>query len=150
MKIEILDSFESVSEAQLVEFEKDFRCVLPNEYRTFLEQNNGGMPSLHDFKVNGEYFCDIGWFFGVRGYLATHDIKTENIEARELMPDSYLAIGVSYGGNLICLCIDNTDYGAVYCWDHELANYDGPASDDCMLKISDTFGEFLCSLYTEE
>ena len=46
----------------------------------------------------------------------------------ERIPPGVLPIAEDIAGNLVCLCIDREDAGAIYYWDHELeldmAKYD--------------------------
>ena len=147
--MEVSKSYKPITEADILSLEKDFNIILPVEYKNFLMENNGGEPQSHDYQVNGEYFDDIGWFFGIREYPATHDLKTENIESQNAIPPHYFCIGVSYGGNLICLSLKEEEFGSIYRWDHETANYDGEPWEDNMTKICDSIGQFIEMLYRE-
>ncbi|MCG8614415.1 MAG: SMI1/KNR4 family protein [Pseudomonadales bacterium] len=149
MNVEITDSYPSISDDDILALEQDLDIKLPTEYKEFLKCHNGGSPSLQDYKLDGELFDDIGWFFGIRDYPSGLDIKTENEEVEDRLLKHYLAIGGSYGGNLICISSKKSDYGSIYRWDHETANYDGHPWEDNMTKISKNLKEFLSYLYAE-
>jgi hypothetical protein len=119
----------------MIEFEKHLPKVLPDEYRDFLKQCNGG--SMDD-ENNAFYIQGIPGFTKTRkgdeGIVAWFDSLNPNKEEGEedllsqylslrgkgVFPDYCLPIGSDYGGNLLLLSLGETDYGCIYFWDHEL------------------------------
>ncbi len=147
--MQLTDSYRATNQQELSQIESYFNIELPIAYREFLLQNNGGSPTFHDYKIGGEYFDDVGWFFGIRNSEMTHDLKTENIEMKNRIPQHYFCIGISFGGNIICLSLKEKEYGFVYRWDHEIENYDGNPWEDNMLAIANSLPDFLNMLYSE-
>lgn len=150
MKVEIKDQEESLSESAIPAIEKRLGFSLPNEYRDFLKISNGGSPVPDAVKYEGEYFDYVSMFYSVRRNAYSNDLFRNIEEYRELIPSHYLPIGESPGGDVFCLSLKNEDYGAVYYWNHEEANYDGEPWEMNMIKLAASFNEFLDSLYEEK
>ena len=124
-----------ITKKMLIEFEKNFPRALPEDYRDFLQQCNGG---TMDEKSNAFYIHGIRGFTetseGDEGIVAWFDSLNPNKENEEedllsqylsirgegVFPDYCLPIGSDYGGNLILLSLGGGDYGHIYYWDHEL------------------------------
>ena len=56
MALEILNSYEPVSQKQLADFEKRNHLSLPPQYRAFLLKHNGGVPN----KPNIDFLVEKG------------------------------------------------------------------------------------------
>jgi len=137
-----------IGEPQLHAFEMRLNLKLPSSYRKFILEVNGCKPE--------ENYCTLPTmtgigasarvFFGVdrRDLLDLADAKTRWTGR---LPDGYLPIAESSGGNLICLSTVQRDFGAVYLWDHELeAEEDEPPSMESLHRIAPDFDEFYASL----
>jgi hypothetical protein len=147
--MQLTDSYRATNQEELSQIESYFNINLPIAYKEFLLKNNGGSPTLHDYKIGGEYFDDVGWFFCIRNSETTHDLKTENVEMENRIPNHYFCIAISFGGNIICLSLKEKEYGFVYRWDHEIENYDGNPWEDNMLAVAASLPDFLDMLYSE-
>ena len=44
MQMKLNDSGEKITSEEIRSFEQDFSIVLPEDYKSFLEESNGGMP----------------------------------------------------------------------------------------------------------
>ena|GEM_PF-775024 len=124
-----------VSNKMLCEFETHLPRPLPQDYREFLKQCNGG---ILDERSNAFYVHGIPGLTETRpgdvGFLMSLDsLNPEKNEDEEdllsqyrflhtegVFPHYCLPIGSDYGGNLILLSLGESDYGYIYFWDHEL------------------------------
>jgi hypothetical protein len=114
-------------------------CKLPQTYREFLKEVNGGHPELDTY-----FSEDSGWavdtFFAVCAALG----QTESIEWNYQhkgtgAPKSFLPFGCDGGGNLFCIDTDLQDSSPVYCCYHDT----NPVTIE---KICDSFSEFIDGL----
>jgi cell wall assembly regulator SMI1 len=133
-------------------FEKKIGFILPNDFKDFLYEFNGGLTEegsdvffINDRKKNSM----IDKFFGL-------DLKpSSNIEYlldyySDRFPKGIIPIGEDPGGNYICLNVnEGKDYGKVYFYDHEVDNEDGQGNATWanLTLIADTFTEFLEKLH---
>ena len=145
----ITGSYTPLNEADIKNIEAKLDLSLPLEYQEFLLKNNGGKPSPDAVKYEGEYFDFVSCFYGARFNTYSDDIFRNREEYKEYILPHYLAIGDSPGGDIYCLSLKEQDYGAVYYWDHELANYDGEPWEENMVKLANSLTEFLAGLYSE-
>ena len=109
-----------VSQEQISLLEKELAIELPESYRGFLLETNGGEPSPDEFIVPGWE----GEASAVSSFFSISDDKEAGLESEILsfkarIPDSIIPIGTDPGGNLICIGIADTNRGKVYFWDHE-------------------------------
>jgi hypothetical protein len=99
--------------------------ALPDDYKAFLRQQNGGKPE-QNFLEGGD---DIGGA-AVRYFYSAGSNEDEYVDDLESIASLYrgpehqlnlgfLPIGEDDFGNLTCLKVGGEDYGAVYIWDHE-------------------------------
>jgi len=154
MTIIVTESFGELTEAMLVAFETELGVKLPDVYRRFLLQHNGGKikPNIFDF-------IDPYAAFGkdrslIHNLVGIHPTKFETFAKllavyRGRLPVRFLPIAFDPFGNLICLSLSGDDRDAVYFWDHELeANEDeDPETMPNTYVIADNFQAFLDGLY---
>ena len=108
-----------VSEA-VAQFEKNHDILLPEEYRTFLINYNGGNTLQTSFKIKKES-SDIRAFYGFENadyeynfqYFLAHGFLSEHIQA------GYLPIAEDSFGNYILLGISKQNYNLIEFLDHE-------------------------------
>jgi cell wall assembly regulator SMI1 len=129
-------------------FEKQIGYTLPDVYKEFLLQYNGGRP---DNKNNTFYILQqsgsdiLNFFFGLNIIdFECYDLLTHRSWMVGRMPISLLCIGSDPGGNLICISLAIKTYGQIYFWDHEL---EGSVN---VFFLSNSFEEFVNSLEDEE
>ncbi len=120
MATKINNSGSPLSESDIVRFESHLDITLPEEYRNFLLQHNGGEPEPDEFVVpgwSGESSA-ISRFFSIVDNSEsglTHEITTY----RNRIPDSIIPIGVDPGDNLICIGVGEQNRGVIFFWDHD-------------------------------
>src|SRR5438128_2090769 len=117
MTVTFSKRFPAIHEADIQTLEKRLNARLPDEYRNFLLEHNGGEPSPQIFLINEREGTDILRFlFGI-GHDEYYSL-TDNIEDySDRIPANFIPIGCDTFGNLICLSIKGEDVGKVYFWD---------------------------------
>ena len=124
-----------ITKKMMVEFENNLPRALPDDYREFLKQCNGGtmdeennaffiqgIPGLTETNEGDEGI--VAWFDSLNPNRENgeEDLLSQYLVIRGegVFPDYCLPIGSDYGGNLILLSLGERDYGHIYYWEHEL------------------------------
>jgi cell wall assembly regulator SMI1 len=143
----IHDAPGGLEEARLQKVEEDLGAALPEDYRAFLREHNGGSPDPGGFvfaDAKGPYTDSVvAWFFGI------HDEEFNNLEEfradyRGRLLDDFVPIALDPFGNLICLGVRGEARGKVYFWDHEEET--DPPSFANMNRVANSFSEFVSGL----
>jgi hypothetical protein len=136
----INDNGSRLTESQVADLESRIGLPLPDDYRRFLLENNGGSPTPDVIKVNGIQGSetDLGVFFGI-----DRSIESENIEwnlhvmsdrvGRPLMP-----IADDSGGNVFFLSLSGHDRNSIY-----YHYFWGPGADGELYLVATSFTSFL-------
>ena len=148
--MDILESYNSISLEDLIEVERKITYQLPEEYKLFLLKHNGGRPVLDGVRYENEHFDFVGYFYAIRGEMYHDDLVRQIGEYKNLIPEGYLPIGESPGGDVFCISLKEPNKGSVFYWDHEEANYDGEPWEYNMTNLSPSLTEFLKSLCVGE
>ena len=131
-----------ISRTQIEEFEKEKGISLPESYKAFLTEFNGGKPETNIFNIDKNNDA------GVNEFIELKKIDEVIYIYKNRIPNSVLPIAHSEGGNLVCLGIDKKNFDDVFFWDHEGEKLDEnkePSITNLYL-ISKSFGEFLKKL----
>ena len=144
MPITFSETYAPVSPETISNFETRHAITLPQSYKTFLTQSNGGRPSWTVFDVPkwpGKATA-LHFLFGI------HDGKHNNLalwydELRDRLPEGFIAIGVDMGGNFLCLGIEGGFVGEIWYWD---SSNDYDLEDGTMFRVGKDIGEFLSHL----
>lgn len=132
--------------AEVAEFEATLPGPLPQDYRTFLlEQNGGWAPSCWWPPERGPADFVTSEFYSVGPVQELSESITETRHIfRGRIPDDYLAIGGDVNGNQLCLALLSDEPGSVWFYDHELEVDEGeePCSD-LLTRVCGTFDELL-------
>lgn len=128
----------------LTELEQQIGCVLPDDYRSFLIQHNGGEPERQILYVSG---CNsdilIHYFLGIgrpRG-----DIQKWLAELDDDLNDTFLPIAFDPGGN--ALLMDKSS-GKIYYWDS--ARHSPYSSDkNNAFEVANSFSDLLKKLKSD-
>lgn len=129
--------------------EEETDASLPEDYRQFLLEFNGGEPEVNEFRVSDEQAAGVNQFFGLTQRQEYGDLRFQRRLMLGRVPENMLPIANAEGGNLVCIsvAVDRGDYGAIYFWDHELeAEEDEDPSYENLHKIADNFNDFWESL----
>ncbi len=147
MGIKDSNKFGRIDVEKLKLFELDNKLSLPPDYRAYLIKHNGGKPCPNHFKIpfsEGD-ISRIHHCYGLHSgptYLRL-DYSYQTYLHR--IPMHLLPIADDPFGNLILIGTAGNVLGKVYFWEHELENE--TCSFAPMKLLSDTFGDFLISLY---
>ena len=148
MNIRKLSKFERpLTAEELQQAERHIGLQLPEEYRQFLLQHNGGHPEPCAFK----YTCDQQqWKLAAVAYfLAVYEGEHENFleyfeDYQGRIPAETVPVARDPGGNLILLGVSGAHTEKVYFWLQDFENEEGNFSNVCF--IANSFSEFLNSL----
>ena len=136
-----------MKEREIPLIEKRLGFKLPSQYREFLLKNNGGTPRPDTVPYEGEYFDYVALFYAIRNNAYSNDLFRNIEEYKKYILSHYLPIAESPGGDVYCISLKSEDYGSIYYWDHEEANYDGDPWEENMIKLANSLTDFLESLY---
>ncbi len=148
--MEFIESYNSISESDLLIIEEKIGYQLPAEYKLFLLKHNGGRPVLDGVRYENEHFDFVGHFYAIRGEMYHDDLLRQIEEYKDMIPKGYLPIGESPGGDVFCISLKEPTKGALFHWDHEQANYDGEPWEYNMTKLSPSLTVFLEELCVGE
>lgn len=138
-----IKGYGNVKEEEILKLEYELGFTLPNDYKEFLINFNGGVPEViySTFKLNElEENIVLQVLYGL-------DLE-ENLDLREwyeeykddLLDDS-LIIGHGIGFGFIVL-VKSPEVSGVYFWDNSF-ELENSSEDENIYKISDTFREFI-------
>ncbi|MDV2078215.1 SMI1/KNR4 family protein [Marinobacter xestospongiae] len=156
--ITVNSSGEKIDISDLNKLEKSLGLVLPDDYKNFLLVFNGGIPveSHVDFEANslklpGE---EIKRFYGV-GVNPTNDIEHKLRTIGGYIPEGFLYIANTHGGNFFLISTISYLYGHVFYKDHEIEDFNehNPKNGnlpESIIDIAPSFGDFLKMLYKHE
>ena len=141
-----IKGYGNVKEEEIFKLEEEIGFTLPNDYKEFLINFNGGVPEVKysTFKLN-ELEENIGLqvLYGL-------DLE-ENLNLREWyeeyeddLLDDCLIIGHGIGFGFIVL-VNSPEISGVYFWDNSF-ELENSSEDENIYKISDTFKEFIQEL----
>ena len=141
-----IKGYGNVKEEEILKLEDEIGFTLPNDYKEFLINFNGGVPEVKysTFTLN-ELEENIGLqvLYGL-------DLE-ENLDLREWYEeyeddvlDDCLIIGHGIGFGFIVL-VNSPEVSGVYFWDNSF-ELDNSSEDENIYKISDTFRQFIDEL----
>jgi hypothetical protein len=144
LPVTFTDTYGSISDETILAFERQSGLALPQDYKDFLLQWNGGRPSQTIFNVpkwDGKGSA-LHFLFGI------HSGKHNNLarwfdELRDRLPDGFLAIGVDMGANFVCLGTSGEFAGEVWYWD---SSNRYALCDGTMFKVANRLEAFLNQL----
>lgn len=134
--------------ARVAVLEAKLRTRLPDDYREFLLEHNGGRPKPAKFvfaRRIGPYTDSlVDWF------LALYDGEHSNLETvcgwlANRIPDNLLPVAIDPFGNFVLLGLSGEHRGKVYFWDHEREPARQPDWSNIDL-VADSFDAFLRGL----
>ena len=137
----------NATETQIKTLEKRLGCSLPEEYRNFLKQYNGGHPNPDCIQVPGVKWIDnvgVGAFFHLQPSKPGMDELLYYFEhSRELLPAGHLPIAGS--SDVFTLSLKPKTFGSVFWWNHESDELDddGNYLESAGYLLAGSFDEFL-------
>ncbi len=111
---------------RLEQFERTIGARLPEDYRSYLIDQNGGTPEAFLICWPGsdepaEVFNDA---FGLHDGPDYSRLDKAAQGMREFLPDDLIPIGSDPGGNVFCLSVKGDRHGQVFFWNHERSEGD--------------------------
>lgn len=142
--LEIINEYGRLYEIELSDFEKTNIIRLPEDYRKFLLEFNGGSPIR---KNNLRPSTNVNYILGMHNgpYYASLYKHIEMFKNR--LPVSTFPIATDTFGNLFIMSLHKQNYGYIYFWDHEgePEYQDGHNTDNCSF-VAYSFSEFINNL----
>jgi hypothetical protein len=151
--VKLQDSSPTLSKETLECLESFWEFSLPDSYKIFLLEKNGGYPEkkYFDFK-NQDDGSVLQGFLGITPKEHLNLLETLKIYSGRI-PTWSFPIAYDTFGNLILISVKGPDRGKIYFWDHELeadpAQGETPDYSNLTL-IADSFDEFINGLYEEK
>jgi len=143
--LEIQSNNPKLTIEEIEKFEQNNAITLPSEYKSFLLKYNGGYPMQSNFYIhgsNGDFESILNIFYGIGDM---YDNLQKNIDfLDELFEVGFIPIADDPGGNQICICISEKNFGEIRFWEHELGNEN---ELDNLLFVSKSFSVFIDSLF---
>ena len=139
----MIKSFGKLEDKDIKSFEKKMKIKLPDDYKEFLKNNNGG-------STNGDIICfkaedieetiALDVLFGIK--LDDEDLCIEEWcnEYEDELLEEMIIIGHAIESGIILL-INQEDWKGIYFWDSAL-DYEQSTEDDCIYKISTHLDSF--------
>ncbi len=120
--MEIKDRGEPLSEQALQELEEKLGVSLPEPYRRFLQEYNGGQPGqdAEILDIAGAPFvgADVKMFFGARGGDEPDDLLSNKENLSGAFADHLLPIANDHSGSVYCIVTRGKERGYVYYLDY--------------------------------
>jgi hypothetical protein len=142
--IENKNEFGTLSEIELSDFETENDIRLPDDYRTFLLNANGGRPNPNR---NLRPDTIVAYVMGMHNgdYYASLYKHIDMFKDR--LPLSTFPIATDPFGNLFIMSLNPGGHGHIYFWDHEgePEYQDGNYVDNCTF-VAYSFSDFLNNL----
>ncbi len=149
MKIENSNKYGVLDEKRLILFERKIGTRLPEEYRQFLIEYNGGKPSPCDFRISEKEREDsLHHFYGLHDGPVYLNLEQAYESYKARVPTTMIPFADDPAGNAICIGIGSNDTGKIFFWDHELESEDDdePTYQN-VTEISNSYAGFLNSLF---
>ena len=148
MRFKLIDQGASLTTAQVDRIEDRLGMKLPDEYRNFLLDHNGGTPEprafpIVDFDKNPKGLVQV--FFRIDDGIESSRLDWNYKVFKGRIPKELFPIACDDGGGLICLTISGTNVGAIYYWD--FYGETRPPTFDNVYPVAGSLGEFFDSIH---
>jgi hypothetical protein len=121
---------------------------IPEDYKEFLKNHNGGIPSATLLRTKSNERV-INSFFALNTPFGFGDsIENHAKVYGERIPKKTIPIASGGGGDLILLNLDASNFGQILYWDHNFESDDEDASNyfENTEVVASSFSEFLSKL----
>ncbi len=138
------NEYGAIDEKHIVEFEKDNGVTLPNDYKEFLKEYNGGEPVN---KILPKPNTTIQYVYGMVEEPSWASLFKAIDTFQNRIPSWYVPIANDDGGNLIIMNLYEESRGVIAFWDHE-NECEGDADQyfENLTLVANSFTEFVNSL----
>lgn len=145
----IISLGKKLSIEEITEFEKQYNVALPNQYKQFMLDFNGGTIEPAVFKISEEKGESVlSAFYAIDDSLRSNLLKKYIYIYDGRLPQGFIPIGKDPGGNLICVSNQESSYDQVYFWDHE-EETNIPNDFSNMYFLAENIYEFINLLYED-
>lgn len=128
---------------ELARLEESLGRGLPAAYATFLTEFGGGPLALNEYVGATEAAGDIS----VRRFFTAAELADPQAWWTGRVPEDFLPVADSAGGNLIYLALGQEDQGSIYFWDHNWEAEEDESPDmRNMTVVATDFTDFLDNL----
>lgn len=146
-----INGFGKIDLKIIEDFEKSRGIVLPDDYKNFLLEYNGGTPEVKYStfwvgELNENMILDT--LYGLNIEKRGLNLEFMNNEFGDEELSDVIIIGSDPGSGLIVL-VNYEGMKGVYYWDDQL-NFEQSTEDDNMYKVADSFDEFITNLKVPE
>lgn len=140
--------------ALLAEKERKWRLILPEDYKNFIMNYNGGIPNEKSFICNGHSYAIIRFLCILKNVSETqegwYDISVIESQIGERLTDNEDLIGIEilpitalFAGDYVCLDYrENKKEPSICVWNHEESEDFKPVT----YKAANTFSDFIIML----
>lgn len=141
MNIEIENPGPSLTEEIIAGFEAELGSALPDPYRLFLREYNGGQPwpECIDIAQLPESPTDIQIFFGLGRNIESSDLRWILKTYEGLIQNGRLPIARDSGGNLFCIVLNGPESG-------KIIYFDISRDTEVTYEVARTFDRFLATI----
>jgi hypothetical protein len=149
-KIEPIEGAPKLTEDALREFEENCQHKLPEDYRRFLLQHNGGFPSPDcvTFKEAGRNTAtDVFCFHSIGDERPWASMEWHQKTFSGRLPENTLPIAHDSCGNLWLLNVGPSHAGSVAFWDHGTFGTFDETHFDAWPRVAESFQEFIDNLH---
>lgn len=143
MKKIFVETFKNISSKSIGDFEKENNLVIPEEYKDFIKEYNGGFVIENEFKHKNDYIS-IEVFYGLQQQYSMYDLETDfKINMYGSKEKNILIIAQCLGQNYIGISLDKNKKEKVYYVNVEeyIINFD--KSKVKYIEISNSFNDFI-------
>lgn len=138
--ITMVKQFNQVSIERIALFEQAIGYKLPDEYKEFIIQYNGGRPERRVFDIPRLRDIDeLNYFYGIDA-VELYDLYKIYTIYKERIPAGLLPIADDPFDNQVCISLIGVSRGNIYFWDHELEHLKK------VTILSNSFDSFLNNL----
>ena len=131
---------EPVTIVELREFEREFNIKFPETYSAFLLNGNVAQDWMsYTYRYKDQEDRAI-----ISGFLSLRRIERSLKLLQNRIPDKYIPIGSTPGGDLIIICLESENYGNIFHWNHEEEDENNLMFN--IYFISEKFADFINAL----
>ncbi|EDP96807.1 SMI1/KNR4 family protein [Kordia algicida OT-1] len=121
-------------------FEKEYGFKLINSYKSFLTENNGGVP-IENIFWDGNIASGVSVFFPLKYGKNSLENTISYLHREDALPKTYFPFASTGGASIYAFSMKKENFGEVY-----IFNFDGSEP----FKITNSFEEFIESLEIDE
>lgn len=150
LSIKAIEGAPQATEPLVSQFERANQCQLPEDYRKFLLENNGGFPSSDcvTFQEDGKATAsNVFCFHGVGDLPPWASIQWHIDTFSGRLPEDTLPIAHDSCGNLWLLNIGSQNSGTVVFWDHGTYDNFDETDFEAWPKVAVSFTELVSKLH---